>query len=66
VNFSTPEARYKTWWGEMQFLLYGFASKPREIAVDGKRISDWQYDLARGMASLKLTATQAANIAVTK
>ncbi len=66
VNFSTPEARYKTWWGEMQFLLYGFASKPREIAVDGKRISDWQYDLARGMVSLKLTATQAANIAVTK
>jgi len=66
VNFSTPAARYKTWWGEMQFLIYGFASKPRELAVDGNRTSDWRYDSARGMVSLKLGATQAANIAVTK
>jgi len=66
VNFSTPQTRYKTWWSAMQFLFYGFASKPRELAVDGKSVSNWQYDPGRNMVSVNLAATQAANITITR
>jgi alpha-glucosidase (family GH31 glycosyl hydrolase) len=66
VNFSTPEARYKTWWGAMQFLVYGFGSKPHELAVNGKSVSNWQYDPSKGMVSVSLAAVQGANITITK
>ena len=31
VNFSTPQARYKTWWGAMQFDVYGLSRKPAGV-----------------------------------
>ena len=66
LKLSTPQAQYKPWWSEMKFLFYGFASKPHELTVDGRNISDWEYDPGKGMISLTLAATQAANITVTK
>jgi hypothetical protein len=47
-------------------LFYGLPSKPRELTVDGKSLSDWQYDSGKGMVSLTLAATQTANITITK
>jgi hypothetical protein len=47
-------------------VFYGFTSKPRELAIDGKTFSDWQYDPGKGMVSVTLPVAQAANITVTK
>jgi len=66
LKLSTSQAQYKPWWSEMKFLFYGFAAKPRELIVDGKSISDWQYDSGKGMVSLSLAATQTANITITR
>jgi alpha-glucosidase len=66
LKLSTPQAQYRPWWSEMKFLFYGFASKPRELTVDGKSISDWEYDSGKGMVSVTLPVAQAANITVTK
>jgi alpha-glucosidase len=66
LKVSTPQAQYKPWWSEMKFLFYGLPSKPRELTVDGKSLSDWQYDSGKGMVSLTLAATQTANITITK
>jgi alpha-glucosidase len=66
LKLSTPQAQYKPWWSEMKFLFYGFASKPRELIVDGKSISDWEYDSGKGVVSVTLPVARAANITVTK
>ena len=66
LKLSTTQTHYKPWWSEMKFSFYGFASTPRELTVDDKGVSDWQYDLGRGMVSVTLPATQTANITITK
>jgi alpha-glucosidase len=66
LKLSTTQTRYKPWWSETKFLFYGFGSKPRELTVDGKGVSDWQYDPGRGMVSVTLAAMQTANITITK
>jgi alpha-glucosidase len=66
LKLSTAQNRYKPWWSEMKFVFYGFTSKPRELAIDGKTFSDWQYDPGSGMVSVNLAATQTAKIIITK
>ena len=44
VEISAPEGPYQPWFKDAQILAYGLPGKIREVSVDGKLISKWEFD----------------------
>jgi alpha-glucosidase len=65
-KFSTTQANYKPWWNSMKVVLLGFERAPREISVDGKKITDFQFDSERRAVAIELLAGSQGEIVVTK
>ena len=65
-SFSTTHATYKPWWAAMKVVFFGFAGKPREMSVDGKEVSDFQFDAVSGTVTLNLPAAPQGEVAIAK
>jgi hypothetical protein len=50
----------------MKMIFFGFASQPRELSLDGKKISDFQFDAASGTVTVNLPAATQGEIAITR
>lgn len=66
MNFSSPEANYKPWWSAMKFMFYGLTRRPQQISLDGRSLSDWQYDPGQGVITLDIAAQPSGQISIRK
>ena len=57
VNLSKPEGTYKPWWSALKIVVYGSTSAPRELSVNGKAISDSQFDSAQKTVTFTVPAS---------
>lgn len=65
-NFSTSHASYKPWWSAMKMVFFGFAGQPRDLSLDGTKVSDFQFDSASGTVTVNLPAATQGEIAITR
>jgi alpha-glucosidase len=65
-TFSTSQANYKPWWSAMKVVFFGVTSKPRDLSVDGKPVSGFQFDAAAGTVTVNLSAGPRGEIAIVK
>jgi alpha-glucosidase len=63
---STARANYKPWWSSMKIVLFGFDHAPREVSLEGKKITDFQFDTARGSVAVDLPAASRGEIVIAK
>ena len=66
LKFSTRRARYKPWWSEMKFVLYGLSSKPRSLTIDDTPLTDWRYDDAGKSVSVTVSSREAGEITINR
>ena len=66
LKFSTRQARYKPWWSEMKFVLYGLSSKPRSLTIDDTPLTDWRYDDAGKSVSVTVPSREAGEITINR
>ena len=64
LKFTTEQSQYTPWWRNVNFVFFGIISKPATIVLDGKSVSDWQYDSAKGAVSINLKTQQAGEIVI--
>jgi alpha-glucosidase len=57
VNLSKSEGTYKPWWNTLKIVVYGATGAPKGILVNGKTISDSQFDSARKTVTLTLPSS---------
>jgi alpha-glucosidase len=65
-DFSTPQANYKPWWSSMRVTLYGVATKPRELQLDGKTVEDWRFNAGGASVTLEVPAAAMGEIVITR
>lgn len=65
-KFSTTHANYKPWWNTVQVAFLGYINAPREVSVDGQKISDFHFDAGRGSVSLELAAKSEGEIKISR
>ena len=65
-TFSTPQAGYKPWWSAMKIVFWGFTKGPRELSLDGKKISDFRFDSGLGSVTLNFPAALQGEIVIAK
>jgi len=44
VKMSAPQGPYRSWFKDMQVVVYGGNALVRELTVDGKRVSGWKAE----------------------
>ena len=66
LNFSTAHGQYKPWWSTMKVVFFGMNKKPDHLTLDGKPVSDWQFDAERGTVTLTVPAEPTAEIALSR
>lgn len=64
LKFTTEQSQYTPWWKNVIFVFFGIISKPATVFLDGKSVSDWQYDSAKGAVSINLKTQQAGEITI--
>jgi alpha-glucosidase len=52
VHTAAPEGTYKPWFKEVQFTVYGIASAPSKVAIDGSSVQSFRFDPARGVVTV--------------
>jgi alpha-glucosidase len=57
VNLSKPEGTYKPWWSALKIVVYGNTNAPHELSVNGKTVSDSQFDSARKTVTFTMPAS---------
>jgi alpha-glucosidase len=66
LKFTTEQSQYKPWWSQVQFIFYGLTSRPHEVSMNGKSLSEWEYDSGRSSVTMVLPAQSAGEIAISK
>ncbi len=65
-NFSTVHAGYKPWWSSMKLEFLEFTQPPRGVSLDGKAISNFEFDSARRAVTTEIPAASDGEITITK
>jgi alpha-glucosidase len=52
VQTNVPEGSYKPWFGEVQFTVYGIASAPGRVNIDGVSVQNFRFDPTRGVVTV--------------
>jgi alpha-glucosidase len=65
-NFSITHASYKPWWSTIKVVFFGFTGKPRELALDGKQVSDLHFDSTSGTVTIIVPAASRGEIVIAK
>ncbi|HET8824197.1 MAG TPA: DUF5110 domain-containing protein, partial [Terriglobales bacterium] len=65
-NFSTSHAQYKPWWNTIQVKLFGIASKPHEVQLDGKAVQGWRFEERTSSVVADVPAAASGAIVVTR
>jgi alpha-glucosidase len=52
VQTAPPEGSYKPWFREVQFTVYGIASAPVRVEVDGVSAQNFRFDSAHGIVTV--------------
>jgi hypothetical protein len=52
VQTAAPEGTYKPWFTEVRFTVYGIASAPSKVAIDGSSVQSFRFDPARGVVTV--------------
>jgi alpha-glucosidase len=65
-NFSITHASYKPWWSTIKVVFFGFTGKPHELSLDGKQVSDLQFDSTSGTVTIIVPAASQGEIIIAK
>ena len=65
-NFSSTHSGYKPWWNSMKVVFFGVTSKPRELSLNGRSTSDWQFEPMKGTVTLDVPAASTSEIVITR
>jgi len=57
VNLSKPEGTYKPWWSALKIVVYGNTNAPHVLSVNGKIVSNPQFDSARKTVTFTMPAS---------
>jgi alpha-glucosidase len=52
VQTGSAEGSYKPWFSEVQFTVYGIASTPNKVAIDGVSVQNVRFDPSHGVATV--------------
>ena len=66
VKFSTTHDNYKAWWKSIKLVLFGIENAPREVAQDGKALTNWNFDSTSKSVSLTVPNSSQTEIVVRK
>jgi alpha-glucosidase len=67
LKFSAREGNYKPWWKAAKVVVFDTARAPKEVSVNGEKLSDWQFDPNGGTVTFTVPASTAATeIVITK